>query len=211
MSVQDREDQEGRVGPFVTYVERVRPDGALARWDSRRHRKHPPGTPATGSTWWAPRARGWWIAVLFAIGSLLFALGAITGYASAVGASWDAVTFFTGSLFFTAAAFLTYREAVDAGPQPPGTARRRFFVYQPGWIDCPAWTRRVERLSAERRRRVSSLVPGYRRGRRGRASTASSGWCRCSHLRAASSPKPCDRRTSRAAARTSRLWSIWSR
>ena len=78
MSVQqDQEDQQGRVGPFVTYVERVRPDGAVARWDSRRHRKHPQGAPAAGSTWWAPRARGWWIAVLFAVGSLLFALGAV--------------------------------------------------------------------------------------------------------------------------------------
>jgi hypothetical protein len=69
------------------------------------------------------------------VGSLLFALGAIPGYASAVGARWDAVTFFTGSLFFTAAGFLTYREAVDAGPHQPGTARRRFFVYQPHRID----------------------------------------------------------------------------
>ena len=44
MSVQqDQQDRQGRVGPFVTYVERVRPDGAVARWDSRRHRKHPPG------------------------------------------------------------------------------------------------------------------------------------------------------------------------
>ena len=136
MSVQqDQEDQQGRVGPFVTYVERVRPDGAVARWDSRRHCKHPQGAPAAGSTWWAPRARGWWIAVLFAVGSLLFALGAVPGYASAAGASWDAVTFFTGSLFFTSAGYLTYREAVDAGPQTPGTARRRFFVYQPGRID----------------------------------------------------------------------------
>jgi len=139
---QDAEDQQGRVGPFVTYLERVRPDGAVARWDSRRHRKHPPGTPATGSTWWAPAARGWWIAVLFAVGSLLFALGAVPGYASAVGASWDTVTFFTGSLFFTAAGFLTYREAVDAGPQPPGTARRRFFVFQPGRIDW--WSTAVQ-------------------------------------------------------------------
>ena len=120
MSVQDRGDREGRVGPFVTYVERVRPDGVVARWDSRRNRKHPQGAPATGSTWWAPRARGWWIAVLFAVGSLLFALGAVPGYASAAGARWDAATFFIGSLFFTAAGFLSYREAVDAGPQPPG-------------------------------------------------------------------------------------------
>ncbi len=135
MSTQDADDLQGRVGPFVTFVERVRPDGVVARWDSRRHRKHPPGALATGSTWWAPRARGWWIAVLFAVGSLLFAVGAIPGYTSAVGARWDAATFFTGSLFFTAAGFLTYREAVDAGPQRAGAARRRFFVFQPRRID----------------------------------------------------------------------------
>jgi hypothetical protein len=136
MSVQqDQQDRQGRVGPFVTYVERVRPDGAVARWESRDHRKHLKAGLAAGSTWWAPRARGWWIAVLFAVGSLLFALGAVPGYAGAVGASWDAVTFFTGSLFFTGAGFLAYREAVDAAPQTPGTARRRFFVYQPGRID----------------------------------------------------------------------------
>jgi hypothetical protein len=55
MSVQqDQEDQQGRVGPFVTYVERVRPDGAVARWDSRRHRKHPQGAPAAGDLVGAP-------------------------------------------------------------------------------------------------------------------------------------------------------------
>ncbi len=142
MPRQDEEDLQGRFGPFLTYVERVRPNGVVARLGSRYYRKHPPGTLATGSTWWAPRARGWWIAVLFAIGSLLFALGAVPGYASAVGASWDAVTFFIGSLFFTAAGFLSYREAVDAGPQPPGTARRRFFTFQPHRIDW--WSTAVQ-------------------------------------------------------------------
>ena len=132
---QDQEDRQGRVGPFVTYIERVRPDGAVARWDSRRHRKHPPGIPAAGSTWWAPRARGWWIAVLFAVGSLLFALGSVPAYVGAVGTRWDSVTFFIGSLFFTAAGFLTYREAVDAGPRTPGSAHRHFFVFQPHRID----------------------------------------------------------------------------
>ncbi len=135
MSVQDQEDLRGRVGPFVTFVERVRPDGVVAHWESRRHRKHPPGASVTGSTWWAPGARGWWIAVLFAVGSLLFALGAVPGYASAVGARWDALTFFIGSLFFTAAGFLTYREAVDAGPQRAGAVRRRFLVVQPRRLD----------------------------------------------------------------------------
>lgn len=73
--------------------------------------------------------------MLFAVGSLLFALGAVPGYASAVGPRWDAVTFFAGSLFFTSAAFLTYREAVDAAPRAPGSVRRRFFVIQPRRID----------------------------------------------------------------------------
>ena len=111
MPVRDHAGREGGVGPLVTFVDHVRPDGAVARWGTRRHRKHLRGA-AVGSTWWAPRARGWWIAVLFAVGSLLFALGAVPGYASAVGPRGDAVTFFIGSLFFTAAGFLAYREAV---------------------------------------------------------------------------------------------------
>jgi hypothetical protein len=135
MSVQDRGGRGGGVGPFVTFVDHVRPDGVIAHWESRRHRKHLQGASAVGSTWWAPGARGWWIAVLFAVGSLLFVLGAVPGYASAVGTRWDAVTFFAGSLFFTSAGFLTYREAVDAGPQAPGATRRRFFVFQPRRID----------------------------------------------------------------------------
>ena len=31
MPIQDREGREGRVGPFVTFVERVRPNGVAAR------------------------------------------------------------------------------------------------------------------------------------------------------------------------------------
>ena len=59
-----------------------------------------------GSTWWAPRAIGWWIGILFAVGATCFALGALPGYLSAVGGEADAVTFFVGSLWFTSAAFL---------------------------------------------------------------------------------------------------------
>ena len=88
-----------------------------------------------GSTWWAPQARGWWIAVLFAVGSALFALGATAGYVDLVGARWDCATFFVGSLFFTCAAFVTYREAVDALPSSPEVTHRRFFVFAPARID----------------------------------------------------------------------------
>jgi hypothetical protein len=126
--------RRGRVGPFVTLVEYERPDGHLARWESRRHRKHLARRPV-GSTWWAPGARGWWIGVLFAVGSVLFALGAVPAYAVAAGNIWDEVTFFAGSLFFTSAAFLTYREAVDAVAVPQQGAHRAFFVFQPARID----------------------------------------------------------------------------
>ena len=116
-------------------MDHVSPDGRVVRWESRRHRKHPEATPVAGSTWWAPTARGWWIAVLFAVGSSLFALGAVPWYVTAAGTRWDSVTFFAGSLFFTSAAFLTYREAVDAAPPAENPAGRRFFVYQPRRID----------------------------------------------------------------------------
>jgi hypothetical protein len=135
MTEQAAPGREGRVGPFMTFVERERPDGVIARWGSRRHRKHQVGATTSGSTWWAPQARGWWIAALFAVGSVLFAVGAVPRYASVVGIRIDSVTFFVGSLFFTTAGFLSYREAVDAGPPDPDGARRRFFVYQPSRID----------------------------------------------------------------------------
>ena len=133
--VTDRAGLRGRVGPLATFVNHVGQGGRVVRWGSRRHRKHLKDAAAAGSTWWAPRARGWWIAILFAVGSLLFGLGTVPAYASAVGAGWDLVTFFIGSLFFTSAAFLSYREAVDAAPQALNPVHRRFFVYQPGRID----------------------------------------------------------------------------
>ncbi len=133
MPGQHRSSRGLSVGAPATFVDHVRPDGSVVRLGSRRHRKHL--EPVAGSTWWAPRARGWWIAVLFALGSLLFALGSVPGYASAVGARWDTVTYFAGSLFFTAASFLSYREAVDAAPQGLNPAHRRFFTLQPERID----------------------------------------------------------------------------
>ena len=116
----------------MTFIEYERPDGAVARWESRRARKNGPRETHRGSTWFAPSARGWWIGVLFAIGSFCFALGAVPGYTSAAGTKVDSITFFVGSLFFTSAAFLQYREAVDATGGPKG---RRVFVFRPRRID----------------------------------------------------------------------------
>lgn len=128
-----RDGWETTGGAPATFVDLVRADGSVVRVGSRRHRKHQ--KPATGPTWWAPRACGWWIAVLFAAGSLLFAIGAVPGYGETVGARDDSVTYFAGSLFFTAASFLSYREAVDASPRGLNPGRRRFFVFQPRRID----------------------------------------------------------------------------
>jgi hypothetical protein len=127
--------QQG-LGPFITLIETERPDGLVARWDSRRHRKQ--AGAASGAelrTWWAPRARGWWIAVLFAVGSALFAVGAVPVYVGAVGTRPDSITFFVGSLFFTCAGFLQYRESVDSGSGAPPRGLGRVFVWRPGQID----------------------------------------------------------------------------
>jgi hypothetical protein len=131
--VSDRDSREVVVVAPATFVDRVHPDGVIMRWGSRQHRKH--AKSAGDSTWWAPRARGWWIGVLFAIGSVLFGVGSVPAYATAVGSEWDLVTYFVGSIFFTSAAFLTYREAVDAAPLGLNPRHKRFFVLQPRRID----------------------------------------------------------------------------
>ena len=123
-----RSDSAG-FGPFVT-KERFRgPDGAVVEWSSRQHRKQAGHLDAgRGSTWWAPTAVGWWIGVLFAIGSVCFAVGAMPGYVDWVGTDADAVTFFVGSIVFTTAASLQYVQTLNA-PHAlrPGTDERLRF------------------------------------------------------------------------------------
>ena len=47
-----------------------------------------------------------WIGLLFAVGSVCFAIGPFPGFVHLVGASADAAVFFAGSIFFTSAALL---------------------------------------------------------------------------------------------------------
>jgi hypothetical protein len=109
-------------GPFVTREVYRLPDGSHRLWDSRWHRKHAGRVPG-GSTWWAPFALAWWIGVLFAIGSVCFALGSFPPYVTAVGVTPDNITFFVGSIFFTTASFLQYTEVASA-PSALVEARR---------------------------------------------------------------------------------------
>jgi hypothetical protein len=111
------------LGPFVSREVFRRPDGTLVAWESRWHRKHPGGAVAGASTWWAPRAMAWWIGVLFALGSICFALCSFPPYAIAVGTNADDLTYFIGSIFFTTASFLTYYEVATA-PTELGATRR---------------------------------------------------------------------------------------
>jgi hypothetical protein len=99
-------------GPFVTREAFALPDGTRVTWESRWHRKHA-GVPG-GSTWWAPGALDWWIGVLFAVGSVCFALGSFPPYATALGTTPDNITYFIGSIFFTTASFLQYAEVASA-------------------------------------------------------------------------------------------------
>ncbi len=107
-----------------------RPDGPQTVFTAWRHRKGHGLLDTTAREqldsirWWAPRRRGWWIAVLFMIGSLCFALGSVPAFASAIGSAvvW---VFFIGSLFFTSAAYLQYFEASNEGDDIRGSARTR--------------------------------------------------------------------------------------
>lgn len=123
-------------GPFVTERTVRFADGTVARWDSRRERKR--ARTDTESTWWAPQALGWWIAVLFAIGSTCFAVAAVPAVASGVGVRTDNLVYFVGSLFFTTAGLLLYAQVVGAdAPDAAGRGGRvrRLFVVQPHRID----------------------------------------------------------------------------
>jgi hypothetical protein len=61
--------------------------------------------------WWRPDRVSWWMGVLFAVGSLCFALAAIVSQWASAPRPAIGVTYFVGSIFFTAAATLQWRSA----------------------------------------------------------------------------------------------------
>lgn len=128
--------------PFVTGAILKHPKGFQVIWDSRDHRKHYNLLDNKNkSTWWAPGAIGWWIGILFAIGSICFVAGAAPGYADWVGNRIDGTTFFIGSIFFTIAAFLQYIETVNTRRAPKGclfSEKKHFFTWEPRRIDWVA-------------------------------------------------------------------------
>jgi hypothetical protein len=80
----------------------------------------------------------WWIAVLFAFGSLCFVVAPLPMYLDAVGARAVGATFFVGSLLFTSAAALQWLEVVNTDYEEAIAAARgslRAFVWRPRDLD----------------------------------------------------------------------------
>jgi hypothetical protein len=109
---------------YPTHAVFHNPSGTPFHIGARRHRKgrQPLHAVAESSAhpplhFWSPALLGWWIAVLFMIGSFCFALGAwAASFPSAIPVPLGSGTvqngiFFTGSLFFTAAASCQLIEA----------------------------------------------------------------------------------------------------
>jgi hypothetical protein len=111
-------------GPFVVRQLVRRPDGSVVELTGRRHRKQlrprPAGVTAVRphAVLWAPHVVGWWVGVLFMVGSACFVVGSVPGYAALVPPEVVALTYFVGALFFTSAATLQLHQA--AHPLEPG-------------------------------------------------------------------------------------------
>ena len=107
-----------------------RPDDTSVEWSAWHHRKGhglvDRAAPISTDrySWWAPRSRGWWIAILFMMGSSSFAVGSFPLTASLLGSAAGPV-FFIGSIFFTTAAYLQYYEATNEGDSVKGDDRTR--------------------------------------------------------------------------------------
>ena len=123
--------------PFVTYEELRAPDGRVLRWGSRRHRKTRAPSDREG-VWWRPDRIGWWMGVLFAVGSTCFAVASIASQWSSVTRPGIGITFFVGSIFFTSAAALQFHEAINVQRGPEHLSRkafRRWWSWEPKRID----------------------------------------------------------------------------
>ncbi len=146
--------------PFVTRKTLSRPDGSRVVVHSRHHRKGLLGVEAaavltSGERWlrclWMPRQLNWWIGTIFAIGSFLFALGAVLSLLPGLAREWQLdpmavnAIFFTGSIPFTTAGYLQLYQSANApsfdalGKSGLGTERRRWLGWRPreiGWLSC---------------------------------------------------------------------------
>jgi hypothetical protein len=116
------------------------------RWRRKHESRLSRVRPGAEHVLWAPHRLSWWIAVLFAIGSLCFLVGPLPVFLDWVGPRAVAGTFFVGSLFFTSAAALQWLEAVNTDYESDRAAggSLRAFVWRPRGIDW--WSSGIQLL-----------------------------------------------------------------
>lgn len=134
--------------PFTTGRTYRSEDGSLRVWSSRHHRKalllraagETEGLAKTfWSCLWMPRQLNWWIGVIFAVGSLLFAVASVLCLSPALAAalSLDSTEvnaiYFAGSIPFTTAAYLQLFQSANAGSFCPGDSNSAKRVVVFGW------------------------------------------------------------------------------
>jgi hypothetical protein len=129
------------IGPFVTRIVHRRPDGSEDMRTSRRHRKRFGSAGSEGKRplllLWRLTSLNWWIALLFMIGSLHFAVGSVLVLAGSAHIFLINSIYFVGSLFFTSAGYSQYYQAINAPEAVDGNGRtlpiskRRYFAWQP--------------------------------------------------------------------------------
>jgi preprotein translocase subunit Sss1 len=140
--------------PFVTRRVFQTAEGTEHVWSSRHHRKglhlreaEPAaeaqmGKAVAGSVWrclWMPERLNWWIGVVFAVGSLLFALASVLSLAPSLAQAWSLdstginTMFFAGSIPFTTAAYLQLFQAANAGEFPLRDAQSPRRPVRLGW------------------------------------------------------------------------------
>jgi len=134
--------------PFVTRRVFRLADESTRIWSSRHHRKGLLIRAAIGSEGlavkafrclWCPWQLNWWIATIFAIGSVLFAIASILSLWPDLAAAWALdsteinAIFFAGSIPFTTAAYLQLFQAANAGQflADVSNPQRRFVLF--GW------------------------------------------------------------------------------
>jgi hypothetical protein len=138
--------------PFVTRRVFQRSDGSLTVWHSRHHRKGLVRQEVARAEavsrlllrcLWMPAKLNWWIGIVFALGSILFASASVLSLSPALAARFSLepesinAVFFAGSIPFTVAAYLQLFQAANAPPfsiSGDTTGKIRFFGWKPSDI-----------------------------------------------------------------------------
>jgi hypothetical protein len=139
--------EAGGPWPFITRRVYEQLDQARHVWESRVHRKQLART--TGATTATSTSLNRWIAILFAFGAAMFALGCVLSlnpsliHQAGLSPLQVNAVFFAGSIPFTTAAYLQLFQAANApeghAPGARSPSRRCLLGWRPreiGWLSC---------------------------------------------------------------------------